>query len=112
MRRNNLELRKTFGDNNKRFEIIKWQENPYYQKESEYIKEDDFYYKEEICSFSIHKSCFEDPESCYVVSFIENGIVDFVGDRVIELESIQEFKDYFFLLRSGISKSTRYKIKK
>ena len=110
MRKNNLELRKSFG-HNKRFEIVKWQENHYYQKESEYIKVGDFYKKENY-SYSINESCFENPETCYVISFIENGIVDFVGNRVIELETIQEFIDYFFLLRSGINKSIRYKIKK
>jgi hypothetical protein len=78
MRVRNLELRKCIGKN-KRFEIIKWQ---FYEKENK--------------------------EFCYVIYFVENGIIDFIGNRPLELENIQEYKDSLFLLRKSIKKSIKY----
>lgn len=109
-RKNNIELVKVEG-NNKNFQIICWQKNQYYGNESSFEKDGD-YYQANFWDFRIHKSCFENPESCYVICFIKDGIVEFVGDRPIELETIEEMRDFLFLLRSGISKSLRYKIPK
>lgn len=78
MRIRKLELKKCRG-NNRRFEIVKWQFN---EKEQE--------------------------EFCFVIYFIENGIIDFVGNRPLELDTVQEYKDSLFLLRKSIKKSIRH----
>ena len=50
------------------WEIVKWVENIYYNKQDGYIKDGDFYYPKDNCSWSIHKSCFKNPKSCYTVA--------------------------------------------
>lgn len=72
MRVRNLELRKCVGENNK-FEIVKWQFDEAQNK-----------------------------NSCFVIYFIENGIIDFIGNRPLELHNVQEYKDSLFLLRKAI----------
>ncbi len=105
MRRNNIELQKPVGES-KIFTIIKHQPNSLYGRENDYVKDGEWYVGE-FCRY--HENCFTKPESHYVIAFIENGIVDFVGDRAIELELMQEMIDFLFLLRSGIKKSKNYK---
>ena len=52
------------------YEIVKYQNNPYYQKESDFIKDGDFYRpnNETYHYVSIHKDCFKSPESCYTIA--------------------------------------------
>lgn len=107
MRRNNIELQKPIG-NNKCFSIVKYEPNYYYNNEKNYVKDGEWYKISD--NHRIHENCFINPESRYVIAFIEDGIVDFVGDRAIELESMQEMVDFLFILRSGIKKSINYKI--
>ena len=54
----------------------------------------------------------ENIPSCYVLYFINNGEIAFVGDRPLNLENIQEYKDSLFLLRKAVKKSTKYQIDK
>lgn len=111
MRLNNLELRKLIG-NNKKFEIICWFPNSYYGKIDEYQKTgDSMYYRPENPNSFVHEDCFKNKEFCYVVSFIDNGIPEFIANNPMELNGEQEYKDFLWLLRKGISKSLRYKIK-
>ena len=107
MRRNNIELRKSVG-NNKCFNIVKYEPNIYYQKECDYVKDGEYYKISD--NHRIHENCFITPEFHYVIALIEEGIVEFIGDRAIELESMQEMTDFLFILRSGIKKSINYKI--
>ncbi len=104
MKKNNLELRIEGNI----FTIVKWQPNSLYQKEHEYDKVGSYYISKDNF-FRVHEGCFLHTETCCVISTIENGIVKFVGNRPIELETIQEMRDYLFVMRSGIKKSLRYK---
>lgn len=110
MRRGNLELRK-YNGKNRLFEIIKWYENPHYGHIDEYEKSrDGFYVKVDgDTNYQVHESCFKNPESCYMIASIKDGIPDFVGDRCFELDSLREVLDFLWLLRSGIKKSLRWK---
>lgn len=111
MRKGNLELRKLIGIN-ANFEIVKWYENDYFGKEDEYpILENGMRRTSIVSNFYISDSLFKTKERCYVVAFIENGIVEFIGDRFSELDKENEIFDFVWLLRKAISKSLRYKIK-
>ena len=106
MRKNKIELRKNY-EKNGLFEVVKWYDNPNFNRQNEYIQDGDFYHNGN--NLKIHISCFLIPESCHVISYIENGISEFVGDRLSELETFQELNDFIFLLRKGIKKSIRWK---
>jgi len=67
-----------------------------------------FYTKDNV---RICESCFAEKETQYIICFIENGVPEFVGNRPFELKTVQEHKNFLFLLRSGIKKSIRYEIK-
>lgn len=75
-----------------RYEIVKYQDNPYYQKESDYIKDGDYYRpnNETFYYVRLHKDCFENPESCYTVAiFMEDD-----GDYYIHCyDYIAEFNN-------------------
>lgn len=108
LRRGNIELKKTFG-NNTSFEVIKWYDNVYFEKENEYPIVSDGMRSKTIESKSfVSESLFKLKQTCYVIASIENGIVNFVGDRFIDLDK-KEIFDFVFLLRSGIKKSLKYK---
>ena len=109
MRKPNLEIRKTYGEN-RMFEIVKLYDNPYFGKENDYpFVENGMRRKTEISKSRVSESLFKSKELCYVIAFIENGIVDFVGDRFSELDKEKEIFDFVWLLRKAISKSIRYK---
>ena len=108
MRKNNIELRKS-TDNDGMFEIIKWYTNPYH-KNKELYEKIGMYYTNENNTY-IHQDCFINSELCYVLSFINAGIVRFIGNRAIDLNNINEYKDYLFLLRAGIKKSIKIRLK-
>lgn len=76
------------------FEIVKYVDNPYYQRESNFIKEGDFYRpKDETYNYvRIHKNCFKNPESRYTVA--EFKYEENAGDYSILCYShITEFND-------------------
>lgn len=81
---------------NNHIEIIKWYKNDYYGHENDYIKDGDFYHPTYDSHISIHKSCFEYPESCYVIATIdikEEPAVNSVGLRAFELTD-EDYKNF------------------
>jgi len=93
-----------------KYEIVLYYPNPFYGKESEYIQSDK---PEFLCKPSatgayirttgsyIHKDCFINPESCYVVARISNDDdpdVRSVGLRPWDLEE-QDKKDFEQVIR-------------
>lgn len=110
MRRGNIELSKIPSDND-HFEICKWNKNTYFGRESEFnLVGDDMYYKSDY-RCGVHKSCFEREEYKYTVAYIRNGVVSFIGDRAIDLDTESDLRDLLWIVRVGISKSLRWKVK-
>lgn len=105
-RKNNIELK-----NEKEF--VYWYPNEDYGKMNELLApgatmENDCivtYYNG--VKFSKHKSCFESPENCYVIAFLdtikEDGEYQLrtVGNRLIDLKST-DFKDFMSLYRDFV----------
>lgn len=110
MRIGNLELRKSsyIGTPPEHigWDICKWKPNQYYGRESEFIKDGDYYHPntESYKFVSIYKSCFKYPESCYVIaSWRWDGdcyILEFCGDRPIGLTD-EEWITFKELLDKG-----------
>jgi hypothetical protein len=90
---------------NKQYEILKWQPNPYYGKEEDYeliklnpvsvkVTEEDVYgytpKGEHYGAFIVDKSCFENPETCYVLSTFtiddEGPNLVWCGERPLNLD--------------------------
>ena len=95
----NIELR----CRNKTWEIVRWYPNSYYQRENEFIKVDDEHYQyKDNDNCYVHKSCFANPESCYVIAFIEGSEdehdIRSVGMRPWMLDEEDE-KDFKQLLK-------------
>lgn len=113
IRINNIEFRKytTTKIKKKFYEIIKWQDNPYYGKEQEYLN------RGYIESFggdyltdgikSISKSTFNIEESAYVIAFVERDSESWylktVGNRMLELNN-DELNDFIQVYRNGNKK--------
>ena len=82
-------------------EIVKWYPNPHYKHEDDYNWDEEKEWataKNSNCR--IHKSCFANPESCYVLSFIDDfkegeepDIIE-CGSRVITLNNSEDLQDY------------------
>ena len=70
----NVELRPLGVDDKYLAEIIEWYPNTYYGRENDFIKVDNerYRYKDSENCF-VHKSCFKNPESCYVIAFVTNN---------------------------------------
>lgn len=116
IRINNIEFRKYTSTKQKNplYEIIKWSTNPYYGKEEEYRK------KGYIDNFggswlqkdghSIDKYFFLNPESCYVLAFIEKGSEEWelksVGERLLDLTPDEwiEFGEVYKLGQNKLNK--------
>ena len=102
LRLNNIEFRE-YSDH-KKFEIVKWYPNKYYGKELEYKWNGDFAYMPNSMG-KIHKSCFNNPENCYVISFIDFNItepnIEVVGFRDIQLDE-DSYLDYRTVANMGI----------
>ena len=65
-----FEIRST-GDFKNDFEVLQWFPNEYYGKKDQYIKISSEHYRDPKFSYgSIHESCFESPENCMVIGFI------------------------------------------
>lgn len=87
----NIEIRELGKNESYSHEIVYWFPNKYYGQENNYLKTGDFY--EEINSsfgWQIHKSCFKNPETCYVIAFIrqdeEEPNLETVGGRPFKLK--------------------------
>ena len=95
----NIEFRETAGES-KLGEIVCWYTNPYFGKENEYnwSIDGEHGYKE-YPNCTVHKSCFVNEESCYVISFVDNCGEDeepdirSVGSRFVTL-SDEDLSDY------------------
>ena len=86
------------------YDINKWVPNSYYGKESDFIKDSEFYRpNSEHYSFCrIHKDCFTHPEYCYSISrfYWDNSEgcyeFEFIGNRPTQL--IEEERKVFWEL--------------
>ncbi len=114
MKRNNIELR-IYNEKPLLLEIVKWQDNIYYQKQKDYIQHEtkkDFYYKSNGENIGIHKDLFNVAQTCYTILYINNnGVVEFISNRPMELSDLNECNDMLFLMRKGIKKVFNYKDK-
>lgn len=83
-----------------------WYPNAYYGKESEYIKEGDWYLYPNSPHCRVHKDCFKHPQSCMAIaSFNYNNHegcyeLEFVGDRPLSL-SKEDREIFWELLEYG-----------
>lgn len=85
-----------------------WYPNGYYGRESEFIKEGDWYLYPDTPHYRVHKDCFKHPQSCMAIaSFNYNEHegcyeLEFVLDRPISLP--KELRDTFWeLLEYGFN---------
>ena len=91
------------------YEIVKWEKNPYYNKEDELIKEGftwsitgDFLQKDDVV---LDKSRFINNETCYVIAWIKISdqnipYMQTVGSRLLELND-SEFKTFMEIYREA-----------
>lgn len=112
MRIGNLEFRKSsyLGEEPEHcgYLVYKWYPNEYYGRETEFIKDGDWYRpnNEHYNFIKIDKDCFKHPESCYTIAHWNwndrEGCYDFefVGDRPIDL-TISEWNDFKTLITHG-----------
>lgn len=112
MRKGNLEFTKSsyFREPPEHigYSIIKWEPNNYYGRESEFIKDGEFYHpNDEHYEFvHIHRSCFKSPETSYAIAswdwneHEECYDLSFVGDRPLNLTS-EEWTIFRELLEYG-----------
>ena len=93
LRIGNIEIRETADARFHEYEVVKWSPNPLYGKKDEYRVETplgEIAFKKGCVNYS--ESCFDHPETCYVVSFITWNHkepcwdVDEVGTRPWQLE--------------------------
>lgn len=91
------------------YEIVIWLPNKYYNKQSEYIKEGDYYYKDKATyHHKFHKSVFENPEYCLTLLKFEYNDncyeINFVEDRPIQYEDKFNLKNLWNLIKYGNNK--------
>lgn len=114
MRKDNLEYRTCSYLGNPPehigWEICKWEPNNYYGRESDFIKDGDYYHpnsKNYNFVHVIHKDCFKHPESSYTIASWHwddhEGCYDleFCGNRPMllsdkEWQTFRELLDYGF----------------
>lgn len=95
----NIELRRTSYKENP-YEFVKWYPNTYYKQEEKMLSEGytDTGHSLRKGNVSVSYSCFENPESCYVVAWLkkdkEGCYLQTVGDRLLELS--KEERNTFF----------------
>ena len=90
------------------YNINKYEPNPYYGRESDFIRDGEFYRPNnsnyDFCK--IHKSCFNFPESGYAVAsfdwdkYEECYELRFIGDRPMKLDK-EERKAFWELIDYG-----------
>lgn len=91
------------------WEICKWEPNNYYGRESDFIKDGDYYHpnSKNYNFVHIHKDCFKHPESSYTIASWywddHEGCYDleFCGNRPMllsdkEWQTFRELLDYGF----------------
>lgn len=97
----NIEFKKAdYIDDNvehKSYEIVQWVENPYYNRQSEFTKEGDYYC--ESPNFRVHKSCFENKEYCFTIAQFkyqlhQDYVLSFIDNLPLKLS--KEDRDIFF----------------
>lgn len=107
VRINDIECRQINSKNTDQYEMVQWYPNSYYGKEEEMIKEG---YEKRVYSdgswsmnkpyHAINSSCFQNPESCMLIAFLDLNRSEpdldmrTVGSRLLDL-SIQE-RNHFF----------------
>jgi hypothetical protein len=117
IRINNIECRNTRGDGNDP-EFIKWYPNPYYGSEQKMIEEG---YEKVIYPdggwgmtkdhITVNGSCFQNPESCYVIACLKinhrEPCIDLetVGSRLLDL-TVEDRNDFFEVYRIAEEKLT------
>jgi hypothetical protein len=94
-------------DNFNFFEVIKFQKNPYYGKESEYEWKDENLAYGKYPNTFINKSCFKNPETNFMIAKWTNLNNDecvpdlqFVGNRPFELYD-SEFDEFWNCVKIG-----------
>lgn len=104
----NIELKKTKYKDSP-YEFVKWYSNPTYGKWDEMVKEG---WKEDYDSLtkdhiSYHKSCFQNPESCYVIAWMKKDnnswYLEYVENRLLDL-SIEERNIFFDIYKKADKK--------
>lgn len=116
IRINNIEFRPFKNKENYKYlgEFVYYKENPYYQHEADFVQcelNPDYYYSPDgnpCCK--IHKSCFANPESCYVIAELtreDEPDIRSIGDRPWTLDEIDErdFKTVVLMTYERIYKS-------
>lgn len=105
----NIELKKFLNYKNSSYEFIKWYPNYTYGKWDEMLAQG-WYENGEFLTkdpFSYHKSCFQNPESCYVIAWLKrdsNGwYMETVGSRLLDL-SIEERNIFFDIYKKANKK--------
>ena len=98
----NIELRPIKESTSSKYiaEVVKWQPNPRYKREADYDWDEEKEWattKDSNCR--VHKNCFANPESCIVLSFIDDfkegdepDIIE-CGSRVVTLNN-EDLQDY------------------
>lgn len=102
-RKGNVEICET-GCGSSRLQILMYTTNHYYGNENNYIKNGEWYELSSYRNCKVHEDCFKSPQIKYVVAFIENGVVEFVGNRALKLE-YENLLNFTYMLRYGIKKS-------
>lgn len=86
--------------------IQKWETNPYYGREKNYIDDGDYYRDKECPNLRISKECFKDPTYCYVIASFDWDAheelyeIEFIGYRPLELTD-KQWIEFRSLLKSG-----------
>ena len=99
------------------FNVYMYHPNPYYGRESEFIKEGDYYRPNDSETYrfvSIHKDCFKHKESCYTIAIFKYDDhedfweLNFVGDRPLDLND-QEKQDFWKVIEIGYKYLNEFK---
>jgi len=88
-----------------RYEILQYFPNELYNKQSEFVKVNNDFYKSNIDScVSIHSSCFEKLENSLLIAHFNIGKEDcqleWCSDRPLQL-NVDDFKDFMNVVKCG-----------
>lgn len=78
------------------YEILAYYPNPYYGREKEYVKDGEWFHPKDSPHSSIHKDCFKNRQSCYVIAWIrwnragDEFDIHSVGTRAFDLDEEDE----------------------
>lgn len=87
------------------YHIDYWCPNAYYGKESDFIKEGDWYVYPDNPYHRVHRDCFKHPQSCFAIASFDwdkEGYYElhFIGDRPLEITK-EEREAFWKLLEYG-----------